>query len=605
MIDTTAIEGLAGDSIRSYISEEPIAIIDAMAICIQVFQARMLVCADGYGNLDSHESAHVSCGRLSEVMNSLDQGNRSFYNTREAIIRKLNSVSDIFHVGTPSNATGYDYDSLKRKVNLWKNNITVYEQTHIHDMDDVKDILSNLSKALAAAMNRTAVQSSHYSSGEIPAGDAMRGLANAVLVAAYKTTDEEFQGKLKKAADNYQVRVDEEVAKERREKGVKTVITGIGAVVAGAVCIVATWGAATPLVVAGFVAGGTAIGFGVSESIEGAQDIYYGSIGDLDSVAFNPIRDTVFASNPELYYTIGQISTMASVVIAGGVSIAGVGSSLIAEGATTGQAIRGMAIEAFKMAGSGFAGAGVGKLTYEATGDEVFATITGAGVGIIAGGLANRFIDTKSIVGLSGNKPVVATGIETDNAVLDDSIHSKIPVKGFAEEMAPDDALKYEIWTELRKSGLDIVKQNDLVLTNKGHRPSPAEYLSSEYIDAHLNQFKGGVSKISQKNPSGIAGPPGGTYVMPSEVADKLIQAANGDVATLEKYLGLKSGDLGLNPVRIDVKKPHNLRMPSGNEIGANSEWCPGGVTSGQLPEAVIDSPKPGEYNAYYIFERK
>lgn len=43
--------------------------------------------------------------------------------------------------------------------------------------------------------------------------------------------------------------------------------------------------------------------------------------------------------------------------------------------------------------------------------------------------------------------------------------------------------------------------------------------------------------------------------------------------------------------VRIDIKDVTdlNLRIPSGNEYGANSHWIPGGYTEGGVPEAISD----------------
>ena len=41
--------------------------------------------------------------------------------------------------------------------------------------------------------------------------------------------------------------------------------------------------------------------------------------------------------------------------------------------------------------------------------------------------------------------------------------------------------------------------------------------------------------------------------------------------------------------VRIDPEDFNGLRIPSGNELGANSHWLPGGYTSGGAPEAVMD----------------
>lgn len=84
--------------------------------------------------------------------------------------------------------------------------------------------------------------------------------------------------------------------------------------------------------------------------------------------------------------------------------------------------------------------------------------------------------------------------------------------------------------------------------------------------------------------------------VMPSSVADELIQAAGGDIAKFEQFLGLPPGSLGDNPVRVGIPDPSGLRMPSGNEIGTNDDWYPGGYTSGGTPEAVINLPAPGDY---------
>ena len=56
----------------------------------------------------------------------------------------------------------------------------------------------------------------------------------------------------------------------------------------------------------------------------------------------------------------------------------------------------------------------------------------------------------------------------------------------------------------------------------------------------------------------------------------------------LEDLLGLDRGALGNNPVRIDVDNPTGLRMPDGNELRANNQWIPGGVTSGGVDDVII-----------------
>jgi hypothetical protein len=146
-------------------------------------------------------------------------------------------------------------------------------------------------------------------------------------------------------------------------------------------------------------------------------------------------------------------------------------------------------------------------------------------------------------------------------------------------------------------------KVDEILNTPKGSRPDPVTYLSDEYIANHLKEFESGVTRIATEQPTGSIGPKSGTFAMPSSVADDLIAQAGGDIAKLEELLGLPVGSLGNNPVRVDISEPTGLRMPSGNEMGANREWVPGGYTSGGIPEAIIDQVPPGGYISNSIFK--
>ena len=119
-----------------------------------------------------------------------------------------------------------------------------------------------------------------------------------------------------------------------------------------------------------------------------------------------------------------------------------------------------------------------------------------------------------------------------------------------------------------------------------------------EYIENHLGYFQNGVAKIKSKAPIDTEGVGLGTFVMPKSVADDVVEQAAGDVSKLEGLLGLNPGDLGTNPVRIDIPNPQNIRIPSGNEVGAwPGYWTPGGYTKpGGVIEAVIDPVPKTEY---------
>ena len=90
-------------------------------------------------------------------------------------------------------------------------------------------------------------------------------------------------------------------------------VGGAVLIATGAACIVLTGGAATPIVadVAVAVGSGTAV-FGAADAIEGTQDIYYGSTGDIDSTAVNGIKDDLFQGNEDAYYLTENAFAFAS-----------------------------------------------------------------------------------------------------------------------------------------------------------------------------------------------------------------------------------------------------------------------------------------------------
>ncbi|MDR1348461.1 MAG: hypothetical protein LBJ63_08580, partial [Prevotellaceae bacterium] len=158
-----------------------------------------------------------------------------------------------------------------------------------------------------------------------------------------------------------------------------------------------------------------------------------------------------------------------------------------------------------------------------------------------------------------------------------------------------------DTWGAPKSAFINGKTSEDILTISKGSRPLPEIYLDASYIQQHLAKFENGVTKISANPPSGAVGPPNGTFVMPKQQADLLIEQANGNISRLEELLGLEKGTLGNNPVRIDVSNPNGLRMPSGNESGANLLWIPGGQTTGGVLEATIDQIQVDSYSVEFI----
>eukprot|EP00828_Plagiopyla_frontata_P014789 TRINITY_DN1927_c0_g1_i8.p2 TRINITY_DN1927_c0_g1~~TRINITY_DN1927_c0_g1_i8.p2 ORF type:complete len:440 (-),score=55.90 TRINITY_DN1927_c0_g1_i8:85-1404(-) len=154
----------------------------------------------------------------------------------------------------------------------------------------------------------------------------------------------------------------------------------------------------------------------------------------------------------------------------------------------------------------------------------------------------------------------------------------------------------------LKNAGLDKLKVDEIVSIPKGSRPEPSTYLSKEYMDIHLSQFDDGLSVIQTEwaygrysETNGFVGVPDDNtlFVLPKKYCNEVVFRANGDISIIEKELGFPKGYFsdGGGLVRIDVDDVTglNLRIPNGNETGANSLWLPGGYTSGNVPEAISD----------------
>ncbi|WP_272896770.1 RHS repeat-associated core domain-containing protein, partial [Aeromonas cavernicola] len=161
----------------------------------------------------------------------------------------------------------------------------------------------------------------------------------------------------------------------------------------------------------------------------------------------------------------------------------------------------------------------------------------------------------------------------------------------------PDQKIKNEV--PLSQDEIDKI-----IKTPKGQRSPADTYLPSIYSNSHLALFDNGATRfMTQSNLEkyGIGQRDGTSFVMPRAEADKLFSSANGNANEMEKSLGLPTGFLESNSlVRVDIKNPRdfNLRIPSGNEAGANELWIPGGKLPNGNNEAVIDvaNMKPDDY---------
>ena len=183
-------------------------------------------------------------------------------------------------------------------------------------------------------------------------------------------------------------------------------------------------------------------------------------------------------------------------------------------------------------------------------------------------------------------------------------VEEKVPVSDAVMKSLEGSGLTSDRIKEIRDLPKPDYSKGEFV-NRDVNKPDPKTYLNPDYYQKHLEPFeKTGCYRIQRTDPmlpddqyGGVLGHNSGLFVTSGEDMMKVLKEADGDVSKLEKIFGMDEGDWGKNPVIIRVDDPQHLRIPDGNEMGAWTKYyIPGGFTSGNQAEAVIDSVPRGEY---------
>ena len=295
-----------------------------------------------------------------------------------------------------------------------------------------------------------------------------------------------------------------------------------------------------------------------------------------------------------------------------GISIAGE----VAGAAVGGQAgaAAGLAI-GFMLGGP--VGALIGAVIGEAVGLYVGAVV-GSGVGSFVGSIAEQIIngepvclgcawqEAKTSMVMTAFNPVLGMiGGKVASKLVKTTLGKKaIGVVGEGLSQLKNNVKRLEpVFKRFRIPFLKDWDMKRVLAIPKKQRPNPEVYLPKEYIEKHLSKFEGGgylVPKdVLDRRGRQMLGRLDGQFMMTKDELDSLLKKANGDMRVVEKELGIPEGAWqGKELARIDIPNPRdiNLRMPTGNEDGANELWLPGGKLPTGYSEAVVNSIPKGKY---------
>ena len=313
--DDSSLKGETMDSIKVYLCEVHGTLLISISKLIEDYAYSFLLYKDGYYSIDSDSKAKLSEETFVNLRKELSDSRNNFANQIDLLISTKNKVSDLISYSGNSHDTMIaNYNFLISGLDTLNNRIIAYEKLHqSQDLKLFKELLVSTRNFMENYSNK-ARDISSYQSGDLAKIDFAKELA-----VAFENSNRYLSNRrdiIEEAQKRDKVRWEEILAKERRNRGIKNLIVGGLTLLVGTGAIVATGGSATPLVVlAGKICGTGTVAYSVSNMAEGGQDVILGSLGDNETRAFNPIRDTIFLGNDKLYHGTGHFFTIGSSIL--------------------------------------------------------------------------------------------------------------------------------------------------------------------------------------------------------------------------------------------------------------------------------------------------
>ncbi len=374
--ENAVFTGKTGDAVKSYLGEAHITILSGIKVTAQTLLDNMAAYKDGYRAIDSSTNFKLDEEAIREFRKKLASNYEDTDEYTGEIRSALSEVSDISDVGMPDSSGVFDiHEQMDSDLIKLVSNVNSYERENVVRLENsVELLLENLQSCLSKiGLSQGAIES--YETGSFITGKDAGALNTGIKIFG------DLHEKNKEAYDEIyetEQKIKDE-AEKRKTQGIWRTVGGAVLIATGVACIVLTGGAAIPIVadVAVAVGSGTAV-FGAADAIEGTQDIYYGSTGDIDSTAVNGIKDDLFQGNEDAYYLTENAFAFASsaMIPIGQASTAG---NLTFKSTATIVAKEGISMGA---------GAGAQKITTDVTGNDTAGMVAGmVASGVTAKGL--------------------------------------------------------------------------------------------------------------------------------------------------------------------------------------------------------------------------
>ena len=279
------------------------------------YSTSLLLYKDGYYQIDTHNHEELPEDVYKGLHSDLGKSKQRFEQQLEQLTAaKLRVAGLVNYQGSSHTKTKFTYEKLMKDIKHLDESITQYEEMHARqDLQAFKELL-DATKSLIAEHSSRDRSIGSYQSGAFGKLPSVQRFMVAYEQVTAKLNDR--MGIIQAALEPDQVRMEALHAEERTKQGLMNLVFGVLTVLAGVSALVMSGGTALPIMAPILkIAGVGMYLLGSSNSFEEVQNIILGSIGDGKTVAFNPIRDTIFFGNAELYNHVGQVFSLTTGVL--------------------------------------------------------------------------------------------------------------------------------------------------------------------------------------------------------------------------------------------------------------------------------------------------
>ena len=334
------MHGEAAEHVRSYMWDYHMNLANMIKDTIETYRSSFILYTDWYYNIDSDQLAEMSQDSMEGLEENIQGARSDFDAVAEEVAdieRELSAYLDVGRFSTTCMESCFD-NALAGVQNV-RTQIGEYEEAHSHaDMYPIDMMAGYLRSIIGGQLGGSSATISAYDASVVNATESFQ-LAQ-MMDGMLSTYLEQVKDRVNSCEEFYELQQQQwqESIRLRTEEGIVKTLVGVGTMILGGMLVVATCGMALPLVatVGVMAIGAGTVAYGFSNTVEGGQDVYAGVTGDPRMVSVNPIRDTLFASNPDLYYLIGNALTIsASMILTGGMAA----NAAVSAGTSIGRAV--------------------------------------------------------------------------------------------------------------------------------------------------------------------------------------------------------------------------------------------------------------------------